>query len=282
MHTVQSQQNVDFRADLHSHTIYSDGTCTPIELIDHAVSVGLKAISITDHDTVDAYLEAIPYAASKNLLLGTGVEFSSVYKKHNVHVLGYNLNVSHPFLLEFCKLQQQKRMKRNFLILEKLSRFRFHIDPRELEELESFQRTIGRPHIAKMMVEKGYVKSVQEAFSLFLGDDKCCYVQGESATLDEVIDVIKQSSGKVFLAHPHLFKDGRFVKEILSHAFDGIECYYARCNPEKERRWLKIAKEKGWLISGGSDFHGSVKPHISLGCSWVSQAEFVKIFPQYE
>lgn len=281
MHPIQPQEIKEFRADLHSHTIFSDGTFTPEELIDHAIEVGLSALSITDHDTVDAYKQAIPYAKQKGLLLGTGVEFSSLHKKHNVHILGYDIDVTLPFLHEFCALQQKRRKYRNSQMLEKLRRFRFVIEESELEALESFQRTIGRPHIAKLMVDKGYVKTIKEAFGNYLGDGRCCYEQGESASIDEVIDIIKQASGKPFLAHPHLFNDGGFVREVLTHPFDGIECYYSRCTPEKERRWLKIAKEKSFLKSGGSDFHGTMKPHIPLGCSWVSKEEFQKIFSSH-
>lgn len=281
MHTLQQPSLDQFRADLHSHTIFSDGSFTPQELIDHAVTIGLNAISITDHDTVEAYIDAIPYAKEKGIILATGVEFSSVYKKTNVHILGYNIDVHHTFLLEFCAAQQQKRNDRNRKILERLRRFRFNIDDKDLHNFEPRHRAVGRPHIAKVLLEKGYVKTIQEAFTLYIGDGKCCYEQGENASIDEVIDVIKQAGGKVFLAHPHLMKDGGFVKEVLKHPFDGIECYYARCNPEKERRWLKVAKEKSYLISGGSDFHGTIKPHIPLGCSWVCKDEFLAIFPQY-
>jgi predicted metal-dependent phosphoesterase TrpH len=281
MHTIQQQDLDSFRADLHSHTIFSDGSFTPKELIDHAVHVGLSALSITDHDTIEAYVEAVPYAKEKGVLLGTGVEFSSVYKKTNVHILGYDIDLAHPFLIEFCAKQQKRRNDRNNKILEKLRRFRFNIEESDLHNLEPRHRAVGRPHIAKLLLEKGYVKSIQEAFSIYIGDGKCCYEQGDNPGIAEVIDVIKQARGKVFLAHPHLMVDGNLVKEVLKHPFDGIECYYARCNPEKERRWLKIAKEKSYLISGGSDFHGAIKPHISLGCSWVGKDEFLKIFPHY-
>ena len=281
MHPLSEQDVSSFRADLHTHTLYSDGSCTPIELIDLALEIGLTALSITDHDTVEAYKEAVPYAKEKGLLLGTGVEFSSIYKKKNVHILGYNFDLECPVLHEFCSKQQERRKKRNLVILEKLSRFRFIIDPQELESLEVFERAIGRPHIAKILMEKGHVKSIQEAFSLYLGDGKCCYEQGENGSIDEVIDVLRQAQGKVFLAHPHLIQDGQFVKEILNHPFDGIECYYARCAKEKERRWIKLARERSLLMSGGSDFHGSIKPYIPLGCSWVPRKEFLEIFPQY-
>ncbi|MCX6990726.1 MAG: PHP domain-containing protein [Chlamydiae bacterium] len=281
MHPLQPEVR-EFRADLHTHTMYSDGSFTPYELIDHAVEMGLNALSITDHDTVDAYAEAFPYAKSKGLILVSGVEFSSLYKKQNVHILGYGIDTEHPFLKEFCTSQRDRRKGRNFEILAKLKKVRFPIEENELEALEKIHRTIGRPHIAKLMVDKGYVKTIQEAFSLYLGDGRCCYAQGVSATIDEALNVIKQSSGKALIAHPHLFKDGGIVRELLTHPFDGLECYYGRCSTEKERRFLKIAKTKKLLISGGSDFHGSIKPYLPLGCSWTPKEEFVRIFPSYE
>ncbi|MCX6986719.1 MAG: PHP domain-containing protein [Chlamydiae bacterium] len=281
MHPLSEQDVSSFRADLHTHTLYSDGSCTPKELIDLAVEAGLQALSITDHDTVEAYKEAIPYAKDKGLLLGTGVEFSSIYKTQNVHILGYNFDIDNPLLQAFCQQQQERRKNRNLIILDKLARFRFIITADELEAVTVLQKAVGRPHIAQILVEKGYVKSIQEAFSIYLGDGKCCYEQGDNGSLEEVIHVITQAKGKVFLAHPHLIYDGLFVKQILSHPFDGIECYYGRCSKEKERRWLKMARDRALLISGGSDFHGSMKPYISLGCSWVPHKEFLEIFPQY-
>ncbi len=278
MHSLQNVNLDQFKADLHSHTYYSDGSASPKELIDHAIEIGLSALSITDHDTVDAYVEAIPYANQKGFCLVSGVEFSAIFKKRNVHILGYGLDIHHPLLHSFCRLQQSRRKDRNLRMLEKLKRFRFEISENDLEELEKLHRTVGRPHIANIMLQKGYVRSIQEAFSIYLGDGRCCYEQGDTASIDEVIDVVKQCRGKVFLAHPHLLQDGLFVKEVLQHDFDGIECYYARCPKEKERRWLKIAKERSLLISGGSDYHGTMKPHIPLGCSWISFEDFSRIF----
>jgi hypothetical protein len=281
MHPLQPKVS-EFRADLHTHTIYSDGSFTPHELIDHAVEIGLNALSITDHDTVDAYTDAFSYAKSKGLILVSGVEFSSLYKKQNVHILGYGIDTELPFLREFCKIQQDRRKGRNFEILSKLKRCRFVIEQSELESLEKIHKAVGRPHIAKLMIDKGYVKTIQEAFSLYLGDGKSCYCQGVSANIDEVLDVIKQAAGKSFIAHPHLLKDGGIVRELLNHPFNGLECYYGRCSTEKERRWLKMARAKKLLISGGSDFHGSIKPYLPLGCSWTPKEEFIRIFPSYE
>jgi predicted metal-dependent phosphoesterase TrpH len=266
-----------FRADLHCHTTCSDGTVTPVELVALAKKIGLAGLSITDHDTIDAYETAIPAAHAEGLVLGTGVEFSCAFQSTSVHILGYDYQLDNQEIRSFCKRHQQRRHDRNREILQKLERVHMPLDPNLLEKLGSGGRTIGRPHIAQLMVDKGYVGTIKEAFNLYLADDKGCYVPGVTFSVAETIDVIQQAGGKAFLAHPHLLGDGKMLKELLKLHFDGIECHYARCAPEKERRWLKIAKEKNWLISGGSDFHGAVKT-VPLGCSWVDEETFHKIF----
>lgn len=263
----------DFRADLHSHSTCSDGTLTPVQLIDLAIEIGLKGLSITDHDSIDAYETAVPYAKQKGLLLGTGVEFSCVYGKNNVHVLGYNYDLDSGDIHEFCARHHERRTKRNRAILEKLAR---HSMPISEEELQG--NTIGRPHIAQLMVAKKYVGTIKEAFNYYLGDDKCCYVPSASFSVEDTVELIHAAGGKAFIAHPHLMGPGKIVKELLQFPFDGIECYYSRCHLDKEKRWIKIATEKGLLMSGGSDFHGAIKPDIPLGCSWVDEQAFHKIF----
>ena len=270
-----------FRADLHCHSHCSDGSSSPVELIDLSLAKGLSALAITDHDTVAAYPEAVEYARKKNFLLGTGVEFSCHYQKLSVHVLGYDFNWQSPHIWEYCARLQEKRKNRNREILEKLCRLQMPIEEKELERLSQNAKAIGRPHIAAVMVKKGYVKSIQEAFSFYLGDRECCYVPGILFPVEEAIQVIHAAQGKAFIAHPHLYDDGMIVKTLLQFPFDGIECHYARCPPHKEKRWIKLAKERKLLMSGGSDFHGSVKPHIPLGCSWVDQNLFYAIFQNH-
>ncbi|MES2345018.1 MAG: PHP domain-containing protein [Chlamydiota bacterium] len=262
-----------FRADLHAHTTCSDGTFSPVQLVEHAVKIGLQGLSITDHDSIDAYETAIPRAKELGLLLGTGVEFSSQFRNANVHILGYNYRLEDFELRAFCKRHQERREKRNLAILEKL---KTHAMPIEKEELVG--NTIGRPHIAQLMVQKKYVASIKEAFAFYLGDNKICYAPSEFFSIEETISVIQKAGGLAFLAHPHLLEQGRIVKEILQFPFNGIECYYSRCQLDKEKRWIDIAKKKGLLISGGSDFHGTIKPDIPLGCSWVDESIFHQIF----
>ncbi len=264
-----------FRADLHAHTTCSDGSFTPEELVVHAKAVGLSALSITDHDSIDAYPSAIVKAKEIGLILGAGVEFSSVFKEMSVHILGYDVDLGHPSLLKLCQRHKSRRIHRNRSMLEKLSSRGMPISEKELVESGL---NIGRPHIAQLMVKKGYVATIKQAFNLYIGDDQSCYVRGETISSEETIEIIHQAGGKAFLAHPHLMSSQRKIKELLDLPFDGIECYYARFFPDQEKRWVKMAKERKLLVSGGSDFHGAAKEYIPLGCSWVDEAVFNTIF----
>ncbi len=260
-----------FRADLHCHTTCSDGSLSPAELIDLAIKTPLQGLSITDHDTIAAYshIKTIP-----NLLIGTGVEFSCHFMGKSVHILGYDFSLESQELQKLCEWHQNRRQIRNELILQKLKKIGKPIEESELKT----EGTVGRPHIAEAMVRKGYVQNEREAFNLYLGDGKPCYDPGPTITIEETMRVLTLAGGKTFLAHPHLLDGGIRLKELLKLPFDGIECHYAKCTPQQEKRWLKIAAQKNWLISGGSDFHGSIKPHIPLGCSWVDEQAFHSIF----
>jgi len=180
-------------------------------------------------------------------------------------------------LLAFCAEHQKRRKDRNRMILQKLREKEIFIEESELDRFGT-ERTIGRPHIAQLMMEKTIVSTIQEAFNLYIGDGKSCFQSGISYTPEETIDQIHAASGKAFIAHPHLIKKQQVLETILGMNFDGIECYYGRYRQPHERRWLNLAKKKGWLISGGSDFHGSIKPNIQLGCSWVDEQAVIKIF----
>ncbi len=267
-----------FKADLHTHTTCSDGSFTPKELIDLACKENLQGLSITDHDTIDAYAEAIPYAKQKGILLAPGVEFSCEHKRKSVHILGYDFSLENANFKAYCLRQQHKRVIRNKGILDRLRRLRIIIEESDLRKIHDNPLTIGRPHIAEAMILKGYVRSIQEAFQSYLGDQGCCFVQGEPFPVQEGISIIHEAGGKAFIAHPNLYTNHQFVEEILSLGFDGIECYYGRFSYGKEKKWLDIAKKRDLLISGGSDFHGSAKPQVFLGCSYVEKEAFASIF----
>jgi len=266
-----------YRADLHCHSTCSDGTCTPIELLDLAKEVGLSGLSITDHDTLDAYTdETLSHAKKMGIDLFTGVEFSTRYHKVSVHILGYGVQKTKA-LLAFCNEHKRRRENRNSAILEKLKSLSLPVSEEELKAVQTGS-IAGRPHIAQVMVQKNYVSSIQEAFDRYIGDGKCCFFEGEPFSVQDAIDEIHQAKGKAFIAHPHLIERRGILRIILGMNFDGIECYYSLLYAKKVEKWLKIAKDKDWLISGGSDFHGAIKPHIKLGCSYVDHETVERIF----
>lgn len=268
-----------FRADLHCHTTFSDGSSTPEELILLAKASGLSAISITDHDTILAYESAIPIAKKAGIILGVGAEFSCAFEGMNVHILGYDFDLENVRIQQFCEEHKKRRKERNRRILSKLSKALMPIPEEELEKLGGDgNTTLGRPHIAFLLMKYGYVLSIQEAFNRFLGDDKSCYDPGETFSASETLEVIHLAGGKGFLAHPHFLSDGAKAIKLLDLSFDGIECHYSKCLPQQEKRWVKMAEKKGLIISGGSDYHGSIKSNITLGCSWVDEVTFYRIF----
>ena len=257
------------------HSTASDGTDTPLELLDLCQEKGLLGLSITDHDTVAAYTPALFIGAEKRgLKLGTGVEFSTRHKGKSIHILGYNIDVSAADLLTFCDAHQKRRFKRNLAMCQKLAKMGMPIGEDWLVGKEG----VGRPHIAKKMVEKGYVNSIKSAFSRFIGDGKCAFVDSDLFSTQETIELIHASGGKAFIAHPHLIKHNRIVQELIEMPFDGVEAYYGTFSKDHEEKWLKIAQEKNWMISGGSDYHGAIKPENRLGSSYVTRKTFEDIF----
>ena len=269
---------LDFRADLHCHSTCSDGSETPIELLKRAKDIQLSGLSITDHDTIDAYTpNFFSTAESLGIRILPGIELSSEVGDTTVHVLGYGFDLNSPPFTSFLREMQERRTQRNFALLEKLKERKMVISMEELVAFSSkvnTKKTIGRPHIADLMVKKGYVATMQEAFERYLKEGALCYVSGFKFTPLEAIEEIHKANGKASLAHPHYLKTGSFLRHLLSLPFDGIECYYANLPKELEARWHKIAKEKNWIATGGSDYHGTFKPHLSLGSSWVSESTF--------
>ncbi|MBX7065605.1 MAG: PHP domain-containing protein [Parachlamydiales bacterium] len=264
----------EFRADIHCHSTCSDGSDAPLDLLQKAKDAGLQGLSITDHDTVDAYTpQFFDLAAKLKIAILTGVEISSELDDTSVHILGYGYDLNQKGLRQFLSLMQEKRTERNRAILKKLTDRKMPITEEELKNFAKL-RTIGRPHIAQLMVHKGYVATIRDAFDKYLKEGALCFATGLRFHPKEVIEEIRKAGGKAVLAHPHFIKKGSFLRKLLDLPFDGIECYYSRLDKALEIPWLKIAKERSWIPTGGSDYHGAMKPHIPLGCSWVSEHIF--------
>ncbi|MDP1836646.1 MAG: PHP domain-containing protein [Chlamydiales bacterium] len=268
----------ELRADLHCHTTYSDGSSTPEQLIQHAAKIGLKGLSITDHDTIGAYPEAFQLAKQHNITIIPGVEFSTNHRTNPVHILGYSFDPTDKALLAFCEGHQKRREQRNQAILDRLAALGL---PVTVEDFPASQGSIGRPHIAAGMVKRGYVDSIQDAFKKYLREGGSAYVAGPRFTVEETIDVIHAARGLAVIAHPHLVSDDATIKHLLTLKFDGIEVFYARFPRDRCDKWLNIANQKNWLVTGGSDFHGDAKPSIALGASWAPPATFQHLVDHY-
>jgi hypothetical protein len=264
--------NTPFRADLHCHTKCSDGSDDPRVLLRLAKQAGLQGLSITDHDTFDAYTpELFADADALQIRLLMGIEISSELDDHTVHILGYACE--RESLHEFLVQMQKRRTKRNQAILQKLAQHKMPITEEELLAFAT-ERTVGRPHIAQLMVKKGYVPTTRDAFERHLKEGALCYASGIKFHPSEVIAEIHKAKGKAVLAHPHFFKRGALLRKLLDLPFDGIECYYGTLAKALELPWLKIAQERNLIATGGSDYHGALKPHVLLGCSWVNEHTF--------
>ena len=261
-------------ADLHCHSTFSDGTLTPQELLKLAKKRGLRGLSITDHDTIQSYREALPLGEELGIKLISGAEFSSQHGGTTIHVLAYSFSLDDPNINSLCQQHIIRRRDRNLSILKKMEENGMRITEEELMEVAGKMATIGRPHIASIMVKKGYVKNLHEAFRNYLGDTKSFYVNGHYPTTEETIEVIHQSKGFAVLAHPHLLKNPLLFAELQNLPFDGLEAYYASFPASEEQPWLDEAKSQGWLVTGGSDFHGGDRSVNKLGVSWTPQETF--------
>lgn len=268
----------DFRADLHCHSTCSDGTAPPEEIIRIAKGKGLRGLSITDHDCVDAYQVAVPLAEEAGIRLLPGVEFSANHRGKSVHILAYSFRVDSPLVNEFCERHRERRRQRSVAIVERLAENDVFID---LEEYGEQPGMIGRPHIAQAMVAKGYAKDIQDAFHKYLKEGRCAFVPSLSFSVEETLDVIHKVRGLAVIAHPMLIRSKRVLEEMLEMNFDGLEGFYARFRASDELPFQQRAEARDLFLTGGSDYHGNVKPRNTLGCSWTPQKTFDRLWEHY-
>jgi len=265
------------RYDLHTHTNFSDGIASPEELLHLVKEKGLKGLSITDHDTIEAYSDDLFDLANKlELTLLPGVEISSRMHSSDLHILGYGFDLKSESLSAFLKDVQRIRRERNLQMLDKFKELGIVILESELLELGR-GNVVGRPHFASILVKRGYVKNFQLAFDYYLKDHGPAWVASPKHTPSEVVNEIHKAGGKAVIAHPFFIKKEKIVRDLLELRFDGIEGRYAKMYPSQEQKWIDIAKRKGWLVTGGSDYHGSIRPINELGSSWVGEDVISKL-----
>jgi predicted metal-dependent phosphoesterase TrpH len=254
--------------DLHVHTTFSDGTFTPQEVVRFAKEKGLFAISITDHDTTDGVKDAIEEGERLGLKVVSGVEISADFEIE-MHILGLFIDIDNEFLQQKLKMLEKFRKERNPQIIKKLRQMGYNISMEEVEKL-ALGEMIGRPHIAKVLVQKGYFSTTKEVFEKLLGFGKPAYVKKEKLKPQEAIEAIKKAGGLAILAHPHKYlylEEGseNVFLELKEYGLDGIEVFHSDHNQIETSMLLEIAKKLDLAISGGSDFHGENKPEICIG-----------------
>lgn len=256
--------------DLHSHTDRSDGTFTPEELVAEAVRVGLTALGITDHDTFAGFDAAVPFAEEAGLELICGIELSTRYQGNSVHLLGYfPLRPPEPELRHWLEILLEARRERNIRLIEKLRSLGIDI---ALAEVEKKGRTLtGRPHFARVLVEKGYASDIQQAFDLYLDESAKAWVERRDVPMEEALERILASGGVPSLAHPirvaknNWTKVAACIEDLAGKGLRAVEVYHSDHSPEDVAWYRSVAERLGLGITGGSDFHGANKPSISLG-----------------
>jgi 3',5'-nucleoside bisphosphate phosphatase len=263
------------KIDLHIHSTASDGTVSPPEILQIAIQRNIHAIAITDHDTLDGVKEALACGIPSSLQFLTGIEISSnpppgFSIPGSLHILGYGIKTDDKKLNSMLEALQEARTNRNPKIIKRLNQAGLDISLSEVMEKAGTGQA-GRPHIAMLMVEKGMVESVNEAFDLFLGKGKPAYVDKPRIASSEVIRIIINAGGIPVLAHPGLVKCEsnetveRLVDTLQKEGLKGIEVYYPGHTLAQTEEYKKLAKKNNLLVTGGSDFHGSVYPDIEMG-----------------
>jgi predicted metal-dependent phosphoesterase TrpH len=269
--------------DLHIHSTMSDGTMSPTEIVDLAYKKGLSCIALTDHDTVAGNQEAQQRGDVIGLEVISGMELSVSFEEFNVHLLGYLIDSENVSLLRSLHTLQEARETRNREILHILEVNGIHITEKELQKVSGTGQT-GRPHIAKILMEKQVVRSMDEAFDKYLGRDGSAYVSRFVLDMKSAVDVIHTAGGLAVVAHPyHLIKNDMISGEILLRlkelGVDGIETYYPTHSRKFRKQLIKLAEKYGLLLTGGSDYHGTIRRGTTLaGGKGVSvPAELVEI-----
>jgi predicted metal-dependent phosphoesterase TrpH len=255
--------------DLHAHSVFSDGTFTPTELINEGIRQGLSAVALTDHNTTAGLTEFLSAAAGKNILPIPGVEISTEYQGRELHILGLFLPKNKYADVEnFVAQYNIRKAKNNEELIARLNAAGYEVDLDEIKK-QTPNGHVNRAHIAAELMKKGYVSSVQEGFQELLTEGKGYYFPPQRLTAFETIAFLRDIGAKSVLAHPflQLTEDEIrvFVQEAKTYGLVGMETLYSKYSDETTEKAIAIAESCGIKQSGGSDFHGMKKPDVSLG-----------------
>ena len=242
------------RVDFHMHSTFSDGVETPEQLLQHAVEADLKMIALTDHDEIAGIDVMLQNNSSIQII--TGCEFSGHYKGKDIHILGYGFNHHDEGLRKFIEFFKEKRESRIKEIISRCIAHGYDISFSELQNLYPNTKSYGRPHVARLLIDHGYAKDVQDVFDGILNSKSPCYIPKVKLEVPEILDIIHNANGLAVLAHPKLVRNDEYVAELLNYSFDGVEVYHSKHDYDDEVKYLTMAKERNLFVTGGSDYHG--------------------------
>ena len=256
--------------DLHMHSSCSDGTMTPEELVAAALKMGLEAAALTDHDTVSGVERFLSAAAGTPLRVAAGVELASMLFSKDIHIVGLFIDPADPALLSALEQLRQWREERNVQMVEKLRSKGYEITMDEVLA-EAGGESVGRPHMAAVLLRKGYFPDMQSVFNRLIGRNGSCHVLRKYYPVDACIRLIHGAGGLAIWAHPlHAAHGARAAlrkigSRLVNYGLDGLECHYSMFAEEQERNALDFARARSLLVSGGSDYHGASHPQVKMG-----------------
>jgi Predicted metal-dependent phosphoesterases (PHP family) len=252
-------------ADLHTHTYHSDGTRSPAEVIDVALASGIEIVAISDHDNLAAYFEIKSYADERGVTLIPATELSCAFEGVDIHILAYAFDANDERIESRLRRFREARQTRGRRIVDRLRALGYNISSERVEQLAA-GGAVGRPHVARALVEGGYVASVSDAFDTLLRPGKPGYVEKDRFAVDEAVALMRATGGVTSIAHPTLYPDhARIVPLLFDAGIDAIEVLHPDVDEASREAYSKLARDRGRMLTGGSDDHGSVKKTETLG-----------------
>jgi len=251
--------------DLHTHTTASDGTYAPRDLVAEAASRGVRVLAVTDHDSTEGLAEAIDEAERRRPLeIIPGIEINCDVEGAEIHVLGYLMDWQAEWFQDFCREQRRERRARVHRMVKRLAAIGMPLDADEVFAIVK-EGSAGRPHVAQVMVARGYVKTVREAFDKYLGSGKPGHVPRKKITPEDAVRIIRKAGGVPVFAHPGLADRDELIPGLIAAGLMGIECYYTEHSAAQRASYLQICKDHDLVATGGSDFHGPKVRAATLG-----------------
>jgi hypothetical protein len=258
--------------DLHSHTTASDGTLGPAELVREAVRRGVRVLAVTDHDSTEGLAEAMAEAAHHPpLQIVPGIEINCDVEGAEIHILGYCMDYETPWFQDFCRRQREERRARILRMVDRLAELGMPIDPEAVFAIVR-EGSAGRPHVAQVMLARGYVKTVREAFDKYLGSGKPGHVPRVKLTPADAVRLIRKARGVPVFAHPGLADRDELIPDLLAAGLMGIESYYSEHSAAQTASYVQMCRDLRLVPTGGSDFHG---PRVRAGSLGVPRIPMV-------